>query len=87
MTASQGETMAIVEAKGTNGAEVMGGLGSTVGWWGNSVVTSLTPYQNNSVLIDPHGASSDVELQSSSAMPSISNLVLSYCAKGRRTLT
>lgn len=67
MTSSQGETMAIVEAKGASGAEVIGGSGSTVGWWGNSAVTSLTPYQNNSVLIDPHGASSDVDLQSSSA--------------------
>ncbi len=67
MTSSQGETMAIIEAKGANGAEVIGGSGSTVGWWGNSVIASLTPYQNNSVLIDPHGASSDVELQSSSA--------------------
>lgn len=66
MTSSQGETMAIVEAKGASGAEVIGGSGSTVGWWGNSAVTSLTPYQSNSVLIDPHGASSDVELQSSS---------------------
>ncbi|MBL5904475.1 fimbria/pilus outer membrane usher protein [Serratia fonticola] len=67
MTASQGESMAIVEAKGASGAEVIGGSGSSVGWWGNSVITSLTPYQNNSVLIDPHGASADVELQSSSA--------------------
>lgn len=67
MTASQGETMAVIEAAGASGAEVIGGSGGTIGWWGNSAVTSLTPYQNNSVLIDPHGASSDVELQSASA--------------------
>ncbi|WMY75940.1 fimbria/pilus outer membrane usher protein [Buttiauxella selenatireducens] len=67
MTSSQGETMAIVEADGANGAEVIGGSGGTVGWWGNTVVTSLSPYQNNSVLIDPNRASSDVEIQSGSA--------------------
>lgn len=67
MTSSQGETMAVIEAKGANGAEVIGGSGGSIGWWGNSAVTSLAPYKTNSVLLDPHGASSDVELQSTSA--------------------
>lgn len=67
LTPQQGETMAIVEAKGASGAEVIGGSGATVGWWGTTAVTSLTPYKNNNVLLDPHGMSADVELQSSSA--------------------
>ncbi|MCP1626186.1 fimbria/pilus outer membrane usher protein [Pseudomonas nitroreducens] len=60
---SQGETRAIVEAKGAEGARLFNGSGAEVGGSGYGVVSSLMPYRQNEVALDPKGIAEDVELQ------------------------
>lgn len=60
-----GETTALVHAPNAQGAEV-GYTGASVDKRGYAVVPSLTPYQLNTVDIDPKGIADDVELQVSS---------------------
>lgn len=61
---SMGETVAIVEAKGADGARVANASGLRVDRWGHAVVSSLTPFSNNEVEIDPKGLPMAVELKS-----------------------
>lgn len=59
-----GETMAIVEAKGAEGARVNNMAGLHIDSRGYAVVPYLMPYTTNSINIDPKGIPLDVELQS-----------------------
>lgn len=61
-----GDTFAVVEAKGAEGATVSGASGAKVDSHGYAVVPYLTPYSMNSVEVDPKGSSTDVEFQSTS---------------------
>jgi|SRR5476649_2201871 len=56
------DTLAVVQAKGAEGATVSGYPGIKVDRWGYAVVPYLNPYQMNEISIDPKGTSSDVEL-------------------------
>lgn len=62
----QGETMALVEAKGAKGAQVANYSGVRVDGHGYALIPYLTPYTLNTVQIDPKGISTDIELQSTS---------------------
>lgn len=57
-----GETLALVEAKGAEGATVSGYPGIKVDRWGYALVPYLNAYQPNEVSIDPKGISENVEL-------------------------
>lgn len=59
-----GETMAIVEADGASGAQVVNGSGLRVDPWGHAVVSSLSPFARNQVEVDPKGLPMNVELKS-----------------------
>ncbi|WP_371233006.1 fimbria/pilus outer membrane usher protein [Pseudomonas sp. QE6] len=60
---NQGETMAVVEAKGAEGALVSNNIGAKVSSNGYAVVGGLMPYRRNDVELDPKGTSNNVELQ------------------------
>nr|BFD42781.1 fimbrial biogenesis outer membrane usher protein CupB3 [Pseudomonas sp. FFPRI_1] len=60
---TQGETRAIVEAKGAQGARLFNSSGAEVNGSGYGVVSSLMPYRQNEVALDPKGIADDVELQ------------------------
>lgn len=59
------ETMALVEAKGAQGATVVNN-GVHLDKAGYALVTGLLPYRRNDVNLDPKGSSFDVELESTS---------------------
>ncbi|WP_454763603.1 fimbria/pilus outer membrane usher protein [Cupriavidus campinensis] len=59
-----GETMAIVEADGASGAQVVNGSGLRVDPWGHAVVSGLSPFARNQIEIDPKGLPMNVELKS-----------------------
>lgn len=61
---SLGDTTAIVEAKGAGGARVVSGTGVRVDRWGHAVASSLQPFSNNPIEIDPRGLPLNVELKS-----------------------
>lgn len=63
-TRNQGDTFAIVHAPGAEGATVNGA--GVVNSRGYGVASSLYPYRENMVSIDPQGASLDVEIMRSS---------------------
>ncbi|WP_256579831.1 MULTISPECIES: fimbria/pilus outer membrane usher protein [unclassified Pseudomonas] len=65
-TPYRGETMAVVSAKGAEGAKVVGFPGLRLDGRGNAVVPYLRPYELNEVAIDPLGTSLDVELTETS---------------------
>ncbi|OPA97063.1 fimbrial protein [Pseudomonas fluorescens] len=65
-TPYRGETIAIVSAKGAEGAKVVGFPGLRLDSRGNAVVPYLRPYELNEVAIDPLGTSLDVELSETS---------------------
>ncbi|TCW83035.1 fimbrial protein [Burkholderia sp. SRS-46] len=60
------ETFAIVEAKGAEGARVTNASGVRVDGNGYAIVPYLTPYNMNTVDLDPKGISMDVELKETS---------------------
>ncbi|MDO1528618.1 fimbria/pilus outer membrane usher protein [Fulvimonas sp. R45] len=62
----QGETMALVEAKGAKGARVTNYAGVRVDGNGYALVPYLIPYRYNTVQLDPEGTATDVQLQSTS---------------------
>ncbi|OQR34260.1 pilus assembly protein PapC [Pseudomonas sp. T] len=62
-TQNQGETIAVLEAKGAEGASVNANVGAKVASNGYAVVGGLTPYRQNDLEIDPKGTSDNVELQ------------------------
>ncbi|UXL37064.1 fimbrial biogenesis outer membrane usher protein [Pseudomonas fragi] len=57
------DTFGIIEAKDAKGARLLNSSGVEVGSSGYAVVPYLTPYRMNSIDLDPHGLSTDVELQ------------------------
>lgn len=62
----QGDTFALVEAKGAEGAGVNGYSGIQVDSRGYAAVPYLSPYQLNDIRLDPKGTASGVELDSTS---------------------
>lgn len=75
---NQGETLAVLEAKGAEGAAVNANVGAKVASNGYAVVGGLTPYRQNDIEIDPKGTSRDVELQvtSQSVAPRFGSIVM-----------
>lgn len=65
---TQGETMALVEAKGAQGARVSHGIGSEVDGDGYAVLAGLNPYRTNVIGLDPSGLPLDVEIDGSAQM-------------------
>lgn len=61
-----GDTVALVEAKGADGARLNLGSNVHVGRGGFAVAPFMTPYEYNHVALDPEGASLDFELVASS---------------------
>jgi outer membrane usher protein len=61
---SLGDTTAIVEAPGARGARVVTGTGVRVDRWGHAVASSLQPFANNPIEIDPKGLPLNVEMKS-----------------------
>ncbi|WP_324724368.1 fimbria/pilus outer membrane usher protein [Lelliottia sp. JS-SCA-14] len=60
-----GDTFALVEAPGAQGARVGGGQGATVNSGGYALVPSLTPYRYNNVTLDGSAMNTSAELQES----------------------
>lgn len=58
-----GETFALVEAKGAEGARVNNGQGATINSDGFALVPSLTPYRFNSVQLDTRDMAANIELE------------------------
>lgn len=65
LTPYNSDTMAIVQAKGAEGATVSAYPGIKIDQMGYAVVPYLNPYQMNEISIDPKGTSSEVELENS----------------------
>lgn len=68
ITAAQslGESIAVIEAPGAEGAAVGNVQGLTINRFGHAVVPYLTPYRNNDIYLNPEGTSNQVELQTTS---------------------
>jgi outer membrane usher protein len=62
LTPYRGETIAVVNAVGAQGAKVVGYPGLKLDAGGHAVVPYLRPYELNEVAIDPVGTSMNVEL-------------------------
>ncbi|MBD9574905.1 fimbrial biogenesis outer membrane usher protein [Pseudomonas sp. PDM23] len=75
---NQGETLAVLEAKGAEGAAINSNVGAKVAGNGYAVVGGLTPYRQNDIETDPKGTSEDVELQvtSQSVAPRFGSIVM-----------
>lgn len=73
-----GSTYALVEAQGAEGAGVSGYSGVKVDGNGYAIVPSLTPYEMNTIYIDPKGLDSNVELLNTSnkVVPNANAVVL-----------
>ncbi|MBC3380029.1 fimbrial biogenesis outer membrane usher protein [Serratia fonticola] len=65
-TQYQGETMAVVQAKGAEGAVISSNVGAAVQGNGFGVVSGLMPYRQNEIALDPKGTSRNVEILGSS---------------------
>lgn len=61
-----GDTMAVVEAKGAEGARITNVQGARIDSHGYAVVPYLSPYELDTIDIDPKGIPLDVELKSTS---------------------
>lgn len=59
------ETFALVEAKGAQGAEVNNSQGTKIDRFGYALIPSLTPYQANTVSINPVGTSYFLDIEAS----------------------
>lgn len=57
------DTFALVEAQGAQGAEVNNSQGTKIDWNGYALVPSLTPYQENTVSINPVGTSYFLDIE------------------------
>ena len=66
LTQYQGETMAVLQAKGAEGAAINSNVGSAIQWNGYGVVSGLMPYRQNEIALDPKGTSQNVEILGSS---------------------
>jgi outer membrane usher protein len=58
------DTFALIEAKGATGASVSGYPGVHIDHFGYALVPYLDPYQLNDIILDPKGASDEVEMVS-----------------------
>ncbi|WP_115158499.1 fimbria/pilus outer membrane usher protein [Serratia fonticola] len=65
-TQYQGDTMAVVQAKGAEGAAISSNVGAAVQGNGFGVVSGLMPYRQNEIALDPKGTSQNVEIKGSS---------------------
>ncbi|MDE1712812.1 fimbrial biogenesis outer membrane usher protein (plasmid) [Chromobacterium amazonense] len=63
---SLGESIAVIEAPGAEGAAVGNTNGVRINHDGYAVVSSLMPYRQNEITLEPQGISQDVELLESS---------------------
>lgn len=63
---SMGDTIAVVEAKGAEGARVENAPGVRVDAQGYAVVPYVTPYQLNTISLNPTGLPTEVQLKSTS---------------------
>ncbi|MNU47456.1 Outer membrane usher protein HtrE precursor [compost metagenome] len=61
-----GDTIAVLNAEGADGARVVSSPGASVDGRGYAVVPYLTPYRINTVQLDPKGLDTDVELKETS---------------------
>ncbi len=61
-----GDTFALVEAKGAEGATIPSFAGLTVDRFGYALFPASNPYQMNDIVIDPKGMSKNVELENTS---------------------
>lgn len=61
-----GDTFALVEAKGAEGATIPSFAGLTVDRFGYALFPASNPYQMNDIVIDPKGMSKYVELENTS---------------------
>ncbi|ALH96015.1 fimbrial protein [Acinetobacter equi] len=59
-----GDTFALIEAKGAEGAHVLSGENIKINKQGYALVPSLSPYRYNTVALNPEGMSSHTELES-----------------------
>lgn len=66
LTPYSGDTQALVEAKGADGASVSGYPGIKVDSSGYAIVPYLNAYQMNEISIDPKGLSDEIELNDTS---------------------
>lgn len=57
-----GDSFAIIHARGAEGARVSGTSGTKIDRFGNAIVPYLSPYESNTVSIDPEGIPLNVEL-------------------------
>lgn len=67
-SAEQGETMALIEAKGAAGARVNNSSTAVIDSNGYALVPGLVPYHQNDMSIDPKNIDDSVELESTSQM-------------------
>lgn len=57
-----GDTVALIEAPGASGVKVEGLPGVRTDIWGYTTGSYLTPYQKNTISLDPTGLSTDVDI-------------------------
>ncbi|MDR0805395.1 MAG: fimbrial biogenesis outer membrane usher protein [Enterobacteriaceae bacterium] len=57
-----GDTFALIDANGANGAQVLDGQGSRVDYFGYALAPALIPYHYNSVALNPEGMNDKAEL-------------------------
>lgn len=67
LSQSLGESIAVIEAKGAEGARVENMNGTRINSQGYAVATNLMSYRMNDVSVDPKDMSEDVELQESTS--------------------
>lgn len=60
------DTLALIEAKGAQGATVENGRGATIGKSGYALLTTLTPYRYNNISLNTRDMSLDTELEMTS---------------------
>ncbi len=58
-----GETFALVEAKGAEGAKLFNGQGARINRQGYALVPAMTPYRYNNISLEPKGISDRVEIE------------------------
>lgn len=59
-----GDTFALVEAKGAEGAQLLSGNNIKVNKNGYALLPSLSPYRYNTIVLNPEGMSANTELES-----------------------
>jgi outer membrane usher protein len=58
-----GETFALVEAKGAEGARLFNGQGTRINHQGYALIPAITPYRYNNISLEPKGISDRVEIE------------------------